>query len=999
MKNYLRPQLLLLLLWVISLKGQESSHTLSGIVIDAETQEPLPGVNIIVQNKSQGTITDFDGNYDFVVDPNDTIEFSYIGYQQLSILAKDVPSKIFLSPEVEQLNELVLVGYGVQRKTDVTGASGGVKGVALQKTSINRVEQALQGQVSGVQVQNLDASPNAKVSILIRGANSIAGGSDPLVIVDGFQGADLRLINPNDIESIEILKDASATAIYGSRGSNGVVLVKTKSGTDGKPKISLNIQTGIDQIRKKINYLGAHDYALTLNARRAEVGGLIPFSIEDIERFKAQGGTNWENEIFRLGSSQNVQAAISGAKESVQYYLSGTFNKKEGIVLNSDYQNMILLSKLKLDLSPKISLENQIQYNKEIDHPTLTNDRNSPIFAASAFPSVKPIYDEAGNYTLPGGGYGPNDIYNPYALAIEPIRDHFSQTISTISKVIYTLNDAITFESMVAYKSITTNNNAFDNGLASDNNNFASIYNGSYTLLQNTNILRFNKQFNDKHNLSATLVAEQQRENFQDNYSSAGNFSSLSTTYHSLGLARDAYIPHSSEYSRSLISFLGRLQYDYDKKYYITLTGREDGSSVFGKNNKYAFFPSVALSWNIGNEDFMQESNLLSDLKLRASYGKVGSQTIEPYTTLAQLQTSGLNYTIDGVTLYTGVGKSNQIANPDLKWESTVQADLGLDLSFLQNKIEVVLDVYKKNTHDLLLKVPLPQISGSERVLRNVGEVQNVGFEFYLKTQLALNKVDWKSTFNYSINRNKVVELDGTQKSITLKNDFFSGFTNLLQLEIGEPLGIFKGLQQQGIWSSSEADEAAVYGAIPGSPRFLDVNNDKKIDDQDIITIGHSQPKFTAGWQNYFSYGDFDFNIFIQGVFGNDIYNLSRVRPELEYYTGPQLGNRWAEGSNESTDIPSFRGQAKVGNPMMTSRWLENGSYVRLKSVSLGYTLPLKNEAQSVRVFLTGLNLLTLTNYSGYDPESATGSNQYGGVDLAAYPAQKTLILGGQFKF
>lgn len=983
-----------------------------GRVID-EKGEGLPGVNVILKGMSRGSITDENGGFSIQVPDNKAIlVVSFVGYETQEIqVGTQTTLSVKLLVSSKSLNEVVVVGYGTQRKSDITGSVASANMKAIEQAPSARIDQSLQGRISGVVIQTTDASPNAQTNIRIRGANSINGGNDPLIIIDGMQGGSLTTLNPGDVASVEVLKDASATAIYGARGANGVILVTTKQGTKGKPVVGIDTYISLPQVRRKLDQLNAAEYAQAVNENRNEYGQPTIFSAADIANFKTNGGTNWQDAIFRKGFTQNHQLNVSGATDVIAYYVSGNFTGQKGVILGSSYNRYALRSNLKATLNRKLSLNLNTFLTREQDHPTAQNNftgdnAGSSIFSALIWAPTKTIYDAQGNYTLPGGGAGPNTNYNPVALAVEPVRNYITTSNALTGSINYDILKGLKLTILGSYRNTDAEKNDYYNSkpTRAPGTEIASIVNLHTLSLQNTNVLTYEKELAVDHNLKLTGVVEQQVEQTSGSFAGARGYSTDALTYNNLSLGKNPQVPTSFRNTRSLLSYLGRVNYGYKDKYLLTVSLRADGSSVFGANHKWGQFPSAAVGWNIAHEPFMSSlKNQISDLKLRASYGTVGNQAIQPYQSLATLNTSS-SYPINGLTLSTGVGLGGP-ANPDLRWEKTTQTNIGLDAALLGGRIDVTIDYYNKQTADLLLAVPLPMAAGGNgSVLKNAGSVENKGWEVYLGGRPLKQGSLWQTGLTFALNRNKVLSLAEGQNEILLGNPGLPGFAKSLWLEVGQPLGLYRGYQYDGVWKSSEVEQAKKFGAVPGDSKYIDQNNDGAINEKDIVNIGNAQPRFSFGWNNSFAYKGFDLNLFIQGVQGNHIYNLSRVRFEASNgdadATSRKILNRWTP-QNENTDVPSFKGSND--GRLNSSRWLEDGSYIRLKNVSLGYTLPIKPSQaaylQQCRVYISATNWLTWTKYSGFDPESSAGVDTRAGVDLATYPAQKSITIGLNLKF
>ena len=987
---------------------------------------PVPGVSVQVKGHATGTQTDANGKFSIAAPVNSILIFSSVGFERREVKAGSAAdlSIDLVASSGESLNDVIVVGYGTQKKSDVTGAVASVDLKSVGKTPANRVDDAIQGRVAGVVIQHNDASPDAQLTIRIRGANSINGANDPLVVIDGLQGANLSTLAPEDVESIEILKDASATAIYGSRGANGVVIVTTKKGRKGKSVISFDALNSMTSVRKKLDLMNSYQYAQTVNDYRSDQSpALLPaFSAAQLAKFQGGYGTNWQDQIFRHGDNQNYSVGISGGSDNTTFYLNGNVLDNKGIVLNTDYKRYSLRANVTTKINDHFSAGVNVFLSKEENHPTPLNgfSNGSPIFSAQLFAPTLPLYDSTGKYSTPNeaAGYGPPTNYNPVALAVTPIKNYITNSDNILAYLEYTVIQGLKINISGGYQLSDVTNNDYENalptGLAGATTANANIFSSHFITYQNTNQVTYEKKIGN-HSLKFTGVVEQQYQQYNSVNAGAIGFLTDALSYNDLGLGASPQIPASTANTRSLMSYMGRINYGYKDLYLLTLTERADGSSVFGANNKWGYFPSAAVGWNLINEHFIKDLDLgLTNLKLRGSYGITGNQAISPYQSLASLNT-GLPYDINGSSLAVGVGLGS-LQNPNLKWEKTAQTDIGLDLSLLNGRLDLSADYYNKKTSDLLLAVPTPIDQGGKgSIVQNVGSVSNKGYELYLGGRPVVSGgFTWESGFTFGVNRNKVLSLINGVDSIPLPNGVgLPNFGVTQWLQVGQPLGLFKGLVYQGVWKTAEAAQAAALGFYPGAPKYADVNHDSKINGNDIVTIGNAQPKFSFGWTNTFSYKNFDLNVFIQGVQGNQIYDLGRVRSETTTIdasaTSTRILNRWSP-TNENTDVPSFQG-SKLEN-LQSSRWLEDGSYVRLKNISLGYTLPsglcTRLGIQALRFYVSGTNLVTWTKYSGFDPEASSaysingGSNgldQYSGVDLATYPAQKSFTIGLNLKF
>lgn len=988
-----------LLIWTLlfSLASYAQEKAITGTVTTVVNGTPLPGVNVLVKGTTKGTQTDFDGNYTIDAKEGDILVLSYIGMKTQNVtVGPTAILDIAMEEDADQLDEVVVVGYGTQRRSDLTGAVSSVSSKDLTEIPLARTDQLLQGRVAGLNVSSTDGAPGGNVKIRIRGANSINGSNSPLVVIDGFLGGSLDNINPQDIQSIEVLKDASATAVYGSRGANGVILVTTKSGRPGKIKVDFDTYVTMSSLRKKIDLLNAAEYAGVENAYSIGKGGTTVYSDDELAFYRNTGGTDWQDQIFKNATEHNYNLAVSGGNEKTTYLVSLNHLNQDGIMINSSYKRYQLRTNLTSNLNDKTRIGLRMYGIREESNPQAFNaSSGTPVSDALSYPAlVQSVYDENGEFNQTGeSGY-----WNPVASALSYNQDRLENTFNTNAFVEYSFNDNLMLRISGGVSYFASNAYQFrssDNRNAFANNGDGSVANRENIGWINTNNLTYTKEIGDD-NLTATVVYEQQQSG-PDRASGFGvsNFITESLGYYGAGLAETV----SGQYvysikKRSIQSFLGRVNYNLADKLLFTLSGRYDGSSVLSYGNKWAFFPSAAMAWNI-----------LPDLKIRASYGKVGSQAVPVFSSKSTLE-SGVNYALDGSTQSVGVSLSN-LGNSKLGWETTSQYDFGVNAGFFNNRLILEADYYHKTTKDLLLNVSLPYITGlptganPPTTLKNLGEMENKGVEFSATGVLISNdKVHWDVTLNLATNRSRVLDL-GEEDQILGGVFGGSSLPPLFIIEKGEPLGNIRGLAFEGVWKSSEATEAAIYGNVPGDSKYRDVNGDGIIDDGDRITIGNGTPEWTWGLSSGLSYGNFDASIFINGANEYDLYNFSRNR-YVDKRNGPELLNRWSP-SNENTMIPAFS-KTETDKPN-TSRFLEDGSFIRLKNISLGYTLPSnvmdRLNLSKIRVYVSGQNLWTITDYSGFDPEvnSAGSSDTNVGLDLGGYPPSKSFTLGLNLSF
>ncbi|TLV01310.1 SusC/RagA family TonB-linked outer membrane protein [Dyadobacter luticola] len=1026
---------------------------ITGTVKD-EKGEGLPGVSVVVKGTQRGTVSTADGAFNIgVTSESDMLVFSFVGYlsQEVSV-GNRKKIDVTLATDTKALEEVMVVGYGTQKKSDLTGSVSSVKGADLTRLPTQRVDQALQGRAAGVMVQNTDGAPGGNAIIRVRGGNSITGGNNALVVVDGIQGVNITTINPNDIESLEVLKDASATAIYGARGANGVILITTKRGASGKAVFNYGFSMGVQTLNHKLDLMNAGDYARKSNDWAATQNGtaaapiqpVIPFSSEQIAKLDAQGGTDWQNEIFRRGKMQNHQLSISGGNESARFFVSAGYMNQQGIVLNTKYARYNLRSNLDFKVTSWMNAGINLNVIRDkgnvppVGEGTRFGDiLGQVINTVARFDPITPVYDANGNYNtkaLKGGPdgskiYADNDVWNPVATALETKseKNNITNEIATFLdfKLLKGLSLRVTGAGSINsndeqhYYSTKTQPGRGVNGTG-------DLADNKYQYFQNSNILTYNHTFAKKHALTITGVAEQQLIQSKSSFISAQGFFSDQTGINDLGGASQINERYNSQYKQVLNSFLGRVNYVFDEKYMITASYRADGSSVFGANNKWGYFPSAAAAWRISQEEFLKNVNVISNLKLRGSWGKTGNQAIQPYQTLATVA-SGFNYAYDGTDSPNIGFQLGRASNPNLKWETTAQTNIGLDLGLFGERLVATVDVYKKKTSDLLLNKQVEAYTGFSTILSNVGAIENKGLEISLGGKpLTGSNLRWNTSVNVSFNRSKVLALlDNAPLAIRTNTGggyqiYGSGFS-LKYLQVGQPVDQMRGYVNLGTWSEAERDQARAMGQAPGEAKWKDVNGDGKItrDGDGLETIGNASPKFIYGWNNSVSFKNFDLTFLVQGSYGNDIFNAVRIKTENPSNgLSSNLKNRWT-AENQNTSVPAFIGSrernllelganqtAGIGADQRSSRWVEDGSYLRMKNVTLNYTIPAaiasKIGASRLAAYVTAINLFTLTKYTGYDPEVSSfnaGGAGGSGIDLSNYPTSKVYMVGVNLTF
>ncbi len=1029
--NQSKKLLLILCLLFGSINLVAQNKILKGKIISITDATPVSGATVTVKGTSNSVAAGPDGSFTIPVSASKvTLIISSVGYTAKELVVGPGQNNISIPLETDQttMGEVVVVGYGSQKKSDLTGAISSVKGSDLTQLSTQRVDQALQGRAAGVFVLNTAGAPGANATIRVRGMNSINGGNNALVVIDGLQGGSLTSINPNDIESMEILKDASATAIYGSRGANGVILITTKNGKKGKPVIDYGFSYGSQTIRHKLDLMSAADYAITRNADKATQNGSgtpTPiFSDAQIAELKTSGGTDWQDVIYRTAPITNHQLSISGGTDNMKYIVSGGYLDQQGILVNSAYKRFTLRANVSADITKSVSFGLNWGGSKEMGNSppygggTALSFLGQAVNIAPRWDPTTPPYDADGNYNRHPSGYGAYDTWNPLAAAQEP--DITNNTISNNVtaylevKIIEGLKLRVSGGAIIE----NGNNKSYYNSKTWEGKpiggkvGYATIDDALNTFYQNSNILTYDKSIGKQHHFTLMAVAEQQYSKSETSGLIASKFTVDQTGANDLGGAEQINSKYSNVSERVLNSYLGRLNYSFANKYLLTVSYRADGSSVFGANNKWGYFPSGSLAWKMSEERFIQNLGIFSELKLRGSWGTVGNQAIRAYQTISAIN-SGANYPYagnDGTDL--GFVIANP-ANPNLKWESTTQKNIGLDVSVFKGRLNATVDLYSKTTKDLLLNRTLPGYSGFSSIIDNVGSVENKGVEIAISGDPIIGKVRWNSGFNISWNRNKVLDL-GEVSRLEFKTTYggYSLRNGFMQLRVGEPFGQMYGYGYEGTWGTSKASEAAAYGQLPGDPHYTDFNGDGVINSADIMKIGNAIPDFTFGWNNRVSYNNFELSFLIQGSKGNDIFNQARIRLENSFEgTSVRLLDRWTE-TNQNTDVPAFIDVVTRQNAGLSSkvslgsdggrlqRYVEDGSYVRLKNITLGYSLPssVTNRigVTRLRAYVSGTNLITITDYTGYDPEvSAYNTNDAMiGVDLSNYPTAKIITFG-----
>jgi TonB-linked SusC/RagA family outer membrane protein len=1027
----------------------------SGRVTNAATGAPLAGAQVVVVGTRLGATTGADGRYSIASVPDGAhqVRVTLLGYAASDVTVtvangQTAAADFALETQALSLEGVVAVGYGTQRKRDVTGAIGSLSTQDLENVRPVSAAAALQGRVAGVQVTSGSAAPGGGVSIRIRGSGSLASTNEPLYVVDGIpiSGAEnddpigghsrmgkpdpLAFLNPNDIASIEVLKDASSTAIYGARGTNGVVLITTKKGRAGTSRMEFESSVGVQTIPDFIPVLDAQEYAQFLN-ESAEFQGLpLPFA----DASAVPDGPDWKGLSYRNAITQDHGVRLLGGTENTRYSAGVNYTNQEGVVRRSGLERYSVRGTLAHDVNHWLTLGtnmNVTRVNSALgmsDAGAAQGPETNVVNAVYGIPPVIPIYNADGQYSDPGldcpENLRPIDGCSRFATPLsiingvndKAVRDraigNVYAEIKPLAGMSLRINGAANLlnSSRNEYFTRVSQLGRAANGQAESGDIESSHYLGEA-------ILNYRRAFGSLHRLDATLGTTVEKDETFSRSMSNSNFPNDITQFYNIGAGtREGGPGINSDYSGwTLLSYLGRVNYSLADRYLLTLTGRADGSSKFGADNKWGFFPSGALAWRISQEPFLSNVGWLSDLKLRVSYGFTGNQEIGVYRSLARL--SDLTYPFGNDVLVSGY-YPNSVANPDLRWEKSRQFDAGIDASILDNRFTLGLDVYNKVTEDLLMNVPLPRESGFGSALMNVGSIRNRGIEASLRSEIlsGVSGPSWYTTFNISSNRNKVLNL-GPIESL-LGGNIPNSASGLL-VQVGQPLGYFYGYEVDGIFHSQAEVDAYVNadgqplqpGVLPGQTKYVDSNGDGAIDNQDRVILGTPEPDFSYGWTNEIGWGPFNVYTFVQGTYGNKIYDAT-----LDMLGGAAGRNfyevawtdRWTEENQGGTwprlHLPQGQGWTAPGGGTHDDWYLEDGSYLRLKNLTLGYDIPAGvagriGGMKSARIFLSADNLFTWTHYRGPNPDVNTQGqdNIDRGFDLGAYPLARTYRLGINF--
>ena len=986
------------------LHAQQQAKTVTGTVTDV-SGEPIIGANIRIKGTTTGTITDIDGNFSIEAEPQSVIEVSYIGYlTQETVINNQKSIRFLLKEDTKTLDEVVVIGYGVQKKADLTGSVANINTEKLNTQSNANIGQALQGKIAGVDIVSQGGAPGSGTRIMVRGIGTLNNAS-PLYIVDGMYMNSIDHINPNDIASIDVLKDASSAAIYGSRAANGVIIVTTKEGsnTEGKPIIDLSVNLGISTASKFLDMLDAKGWAEVTTIARQAIGKPALDMATDLAN---KPDNDWQDIMFRPALMQNYNLSVKGGGKYSTYYTGLGYFNQDGIVKGTNYQRYNIQSKNDYKrgiFSAGTNLIISFSHDKPL-HQELRGGMIGTIL--QSVPTLEK-YDDTreGGY---GGTYG--DVVNiPHPLAIidDNIMDRYNENVKIFANLYaqielfkglkYKLNLTPDF-SFERYKNYL---NKYDFGLATNSITQLTERQRRRRNILVENLLTFDRTFGE-HKISALAGYTYQDSRFR-HIQAYGE--GLPQGLEEIDAATTNRSNEGNSWRSVLTSILGRVFYSYQNKYLFTATIRRDGSSKFGKNNRYGYFPSFSLGWNVAEEKFMENVHWLDQLKLRGGYGVLGNQEIDNYQYSSTI-TTGINYPDGNGGLLQGAFPKN-FANPDIKWEETAMTNVGIDFMAFNNRLSLTADYYVKNTKDILLTVPIPISSGGANdPIRNAGKIRNNGFEFNLGWMDQPNPdISYGINLIGSFNKNKVIAMGSESGSIK------GGSTNqnitTSETKAGYPIGGYWLISTAGYFNSQEEVDAyakdgkKIQPAVePGDIKFVDANNDGVINDDDRVFQGSPFPDFTFALNGNMRYKNFDLSIGLQGVLGNKIYNATRQTLEdvtkgsnflascLDYWT-PE--NKNASHPRLTWDDPNRNTRAE------SDRYLENGSYLRLRSVQLGYTFPqtwFKGAIQHARVYINAENLFTITSYSGYSPDVNADNANYRGFDNFIYPTNRTFMLG-----
>ncbi len=1041
------------ILWVLMgvlglLTAQAQTRQVSGKVTGASESELLPGVSILLKGTQRGTTTNTSGTFQMeVTGENPVLIFSYVGYQTKEVaLGNQTELNVSLTADNKALDEVVVVGYGTQSKRAVTGAVTSIGYDQYKDRSFSNVTQSLAGKMPGVNITQAQGAPGLSPIIRIRGVNSITAGTNPLFVVDGvpLENFNLNMINPQDIESVEVLKDASSAAIYGSRGSSGVILVTTKQGQAGKTTVSATFEYGIQKVAKQIKLMNAQQYidyyvaaknngwvanggkATDPNSARTASYRIPDDFINNRQMFG--NGTNWQDVMYREAPLRNAQVSVSGGTDKTQFLFSTAYLDQDAVLDNNYYKRLTIRSNIKSAVSKRLTIGANLGITGITDRTEGTQGKSDVISLGLQSTPIYPKYNENGNL----GPLDPNSVWNkfvpfndlvlwhPYSLTRFYHKKNRSFNTLGTAYLEFNILDDLKFRTSI-------NANLFNNRgdsyrVAKQGFGYSSVLDAAATNFStyslnwlSENTLNYDKQFGD-HKLTALVgyTAQKQR----DEYATVGanNFpNDLVETLNAGTVSAGSTI--ASEWS--MLSYLARANYNFKNKYFLTAAVRRDASSRFGRNSRWGTFPSVSAGWLVSDEAFLNDVKAISNLKLRASYGMTGNNQIPNYGAVSLLGSS--NYVSNGA-IANGLRNTN-IANPDLRWEKNNQFDIGIDLGLFNNRLNITADYYNTVTKDMLLNLPVPDITGFSSQLTNIGQMRNRGFELAINSKNVVGNFSWTTDLNFSLNRNKVLKLGPSGAPI-----IYTEYVVNVKTEIGQPISNFYGYVFDGVFKNQAEIDAYAHDAstTPGDPRIRDVNGDGRITTDDQTTIGNYQPDFIAGMTNTFSYKGFDLSFLLQGSYGGEIVNQN-----IRYLGIWNAGRNFYEDLTNYWRSESDPGDGKHFKPTVSpkglqekfsSYWVEDASFLRVKNIRVSYALPTsllqKTPVRSARVYVNAENVFLFSKYRNIDPENttyrptnynsistetgtigSTGNNSFPsgsmiGVDYGSYPLPRVITFG-----
>lgn len=998
MKKWLKKITVFLLMvflscWMVS--AQET--TITGNV-SLQNGESLPGVSVLVKGTSIGTVTDENGEFSLNV-PNEanTLVFTFIGMKtkEVPITSSNIYN-VILEEDTYALEEVVAIGYGTVKKSDLTGAVSSVKSEELDALPIRSIDQALQGRATGVQVIQGNGSPGASSTIRIRGTNSIQGGNDPLVIVDGFPvTGGLGSVSPSDIQNIEILKDASSTAIYGARASNGVIIITTKTGKSGKTKIDVNSYYGVQTLSKKLDMLNAEQFMEIANERakndnESELFFPNPSSIT--------ADTDWIDEITDPAAVQSHSITFSGGNEKVKFSHSFNYYDQDGVILESYYKKGTMRNNLEVAVTDWLTISNSALLVRSNSRSSSAGGESTAYGSALIAPPTVPVYDENGDYSdITPYAFSPGAIENPVAKLMESYNKSLTTRIFDNFYALVTLMPGLTLKSSVGIDYLTNqyeyyNNRKIKAGLPSGKGGKSTYEN--YSIL-NENTLNFSKSF-ENSNLNAVAGYTWQKYNSRNFSASSTGFVTDELMMNVLQSGAEPLPPSSGGTEWGIQSFLARVNYTYKDRYLITINGRADGASRFAEGNKWAYFPSTALAWRVSEEDFWNKGGNLSSMKLRTSWGVTGNQAISPFSTWQKMSSVTLAM---GNQLQIGYAPGS-IANKDLQWETTSQFDVGADLGILDERFRFTLDYYYKKTTNLLAQVDLPPSSGYNSSTQNIGEMENQGVEFNINGAILEGEFKWDASFNIYANKNKILKLSKGADVFASKVENMIPTMHILRE--GEPISMFYGYIRDGFTETGQVQYKDIAGRDEEGNLVYEPDGTVNDDDRDFI--GSPHPDFQFGFNNTFSFKGFTLDLFLEGSQGFQIINGQREKLANSFYKGQNqlaevYGNWWTPGNSDvDYPIPSVNNTFKQSDD-----WVEDGSYIKIRTITFAYNFDVNkiDWLENAQIYLNGQNLFTFTKYSGIDPEIAqfSSGDLRLGVDQYTYPKTKTISLGVKLGF